>query len=203
MTLDLLIYLVCWVLFCLVNGVLVYRTPERYSITHHDYWRFLITPWKCITFLIAASGLILVAPYTGDPTWDYIDASFMAALTFVTAPWVVGILFLNIRRSQPLDRQTFLAICLWMFSASWSYDCYLLLRDGIYPDTWQVNIYASSVLYFSAGFLWNLDNRPNRGITFAFMEPIWFVKGASFRSVIWFALPFMMIAFIAILYFLI
>lgn len=203
MTDYLLIYISCWLFFCLINGGLLYWTPERYSITHRDYWNFLLTPWKCITFVIAASGLVLVAPYTGDPTWDYIDASIMALLTFFTAPWVVGTLYLNLCGRQSIDRQTSLAICLWMFSASWSYDGYLLLRDGMYPETWQVNIYASSVLYFSAGFLWNLDNRPNRGVIFAFMAPIWLIKGAGFGTVIWYALPFMTIAFIAILYFLI
>jgi hypothetical protein len=48
------------------------------------------------------------------------------------------------------------ALCLWLFSASWSYDLYLLLRDGSYPVTWLANLFASSLLYLSAGLFWNL-----------------------------------------------
>jgi hypothetical protein len=203
MTIFLWVYLVAWIGFCAVMFVSVLCKPQSYSIVSADYLRFLCVPWKLITFLIAASGLVIVAPYTGDPTWDYVDASFMAVLTFVTAPWSVGILYLSIRRKR-FSKETILAICVWMFSASWSYDLYLLLRDGYYPHTWFPNIFASSILYCSAGLLWNLDWRENRGATFSFLEKDWFAvrSNAGFRKIVWFALPFMLIAAAAILSFL-
>jgi hypothetical protein len=146
--------------------------------------------------------LIFIAPYTGDMTWDYYDAAFMSILTFVTAPWTVGVLY-NTLRGQRSFGDAYVALCVWMFSASWSYDLYLLLRDGNYPATWAANIGASSLLYFSAGLLWNLEYRRDRGVLFAFMDAEWPAcqQQTAFRHIIWYALPFMLIVGIAILSF--
>ena len=91
-----------------------------------------------------------------------------------------------------------------MFSASWSYDLCILLRDGEYPNAWLPNIPASSVLYCSAGLLWNLDWRRGRGATFSFLESGWprVAPVGEFGRVVWIALPFMLIAAASILYFL-
>jgi hypothetical protein len=99
----------------------------------------------------------------------------------------------------------YVAICIWMFSASWSYDLYLILRDGAYPDTWFPNIFASSVLYVSAGLLWNLEWKEGRGVIFGFMEPSWpeVTDNRVFRKIVWFALPFMVLAAAMIIAFLI
>jgi len=69
--------------------------------------------------------------------------------------------------------ELFVAICLWLFSVSWSYDLYLVLRDGSYPTTWLANLLLSASLYLPAGLLWNLDWRPQRGVTFSFLESDW------------------------------
>ena len=118
----------------------------------------------------------------------------MSILTFATAPWAVGTLYLAIHRKATLV-QIYVAICIWMFSASWSYDLYLVLRDGLYPITWLPNIFASSVLYVSAGLLWNLEWKEGRGVIFGFMEPDWPnpAHDLGFRKVFWFALPFMIL----------
>jgi hypothetical protein len=195
-------YLLAWGSACLVAlAIFIYRF-KTWDITRRGYWRFLLQPWKAASFAVAASGLILIAPYTGDVTWDYFDAAFMAILTFSTAPWAVGVLYKAAQR-QRSAWDAYLALCAWMFSASWSYDLYLLLRDGEYPATWDVNIGASSVLYLAAGLLWNLEYREGRGIIFAFMEETWFVDQArtAFRQIVWYALPFILIAAVAILSF--
>lgn len=145
------VYITFWTLACLLSIYLLFKEKHSYALSKPDYFRFLFKPWKIATFSIAATGLTVIAPYTGDPTWDYFDALFMAVLTFLTAPWAVGALFKVIRRRLP-SRQAFVAFCAWMFSASWSYDLYLVLRDGHYPPTWYANIFASSVLYLSAGW---------------------------------------------------
>ncbi len=90
-----------------------------------------------------------------------------------------------------------------MFSVSWCYDLYIYLRDGHYPLTWFANIFASSVLYVSAGMFWSLDHRPDRGVTFSFMEPEWLVTTGSggFAKVLWYAMPFMAIVAATIVYF--
>jgi hypothetical protein len=115
----------------------------------------------------------------------------------------VGALYLAVRRRLP-PRQAFVALCVWFFCACWSYDLYILLRDGAYPPTWAANLGASSVLYLSAGLLWNLDWRPGRGVTFSFLEPGWPAAPphSSFVRILGYALPFMLIAALSVAYFL-
>ena len=184
-----------WGVACLAALYLMIRHRSSIELFQARYWRFLFQDWKIVSFIIAAVGLTVIAPYTGDPTWDYVDAVFMSMLTFATAPWAVGTLYLAIRGNATVV-QAYVAICIWMFSASWSYDLYLVLKDGTYPATWLPNIFASSVLYVSAGLLWNLEWKEERGVIFAFMEPSWpeVPDSRGFRKIMWFALPFMVLA---------
>ncbi len=158
--------------------------------------------WKVITFLTAAAGMIIIAPYTGDPTWDYFDALYMSVLAFATAPWTLGTIYKAVRKELPL-RQGFVAFCVWMFSASWSYDLYILLRDGEYPLTWYANIFASLVLYILAGLFWSLEYRKERGVVFSFMERDWPESdvNSDFPKILAFALPIMVLVAVLILYF--
>jgi len=188
------IYLASYVAACMLAGILAYR--ERHSLTlfAFAYRRFLFTPWKVITFFVAALSMVIMAPYTGDPTWDYIDASFMSVLTFLTAPWAVGTLYLALKRRARVTH-VFIAACVWMLSVSWAYDVYILLINGYYPPTWLPNIMLSSILYFAAGLMWNLQRREGRGVVFGFMEPDWPDpdRELGFRQVVWFALPIMIL----------
>lgn len=90
-----------------------------------------------------------------------------------------------------------------MFSASWNYDLYLVSKEGYYPLTWSANIVASSVLYLAAGLLWNLAYDKKKGVIFAFMNDNWPINHyvTPFCKIIGFALPFILIATIAILAF--
>lgn len=197
-------YVAAWGTACAVAAAMVLLNAGAYSLASRGCLRFLGAPWKLVTFAVAAIGMTVVAPYTADPTWDYYDAAFMSVLTFLTAPWATGTLYLALRGRAGLA-QAYVAACLWMFSASWSYDLYILLRDGEYPNTWLPNIPASSVLYLSAGLLWSLDWRSGRGATFSFQEPGWpnIVPAAEFGRVLWIALPFMAIAAASVVYFLV
>ncbi|MDR3159076.1 MAG: hypothetical protein LBU11_08740 [Zoogloeaceae bacterium] len=196
------LYLLCWGSACLIAAGIFIRRFKTWEITRRVYWRFLLQPWKIIAFAIAALGLIGIAPYTNDITWDYVDAAFMSIAAFVTAPWAIGVLYKAIKGQRDFAAAC-VAACVWLFSASWSYDLYLLLRDGGYPATWAANIGASSILYVSAGLLWNLEYRSDRGVIFAFMDEAW--PSAQEQSGFWkiagYALPFMLIASIAILSF--
>jgi hypothetical protein len=195
-------YLFCWAFACLIASVLYIRDKSAYALSHANYWRFIFIRWKIITFLIASTGMTVIAPYTGDPTWDYVDAAFMSVLTFLTAPWSVGTLYKMVKKELSL-KQGFVAACLWMFVASWSYDLYILIRDGEYPMTWFANIFASSALYFMAGLLWNLEYRPKRGVIFSFMEADWPtpIPDSGFSKVFWFAMPIMVMVAAVILVF--
>ena len=135
-----------------------------------------------------------MAPWTGDPTWDWFDAGFMAVFAYCSAPWAIGVLYQGFRGWQS-PAKLYIAACVWMISVRWSYDLYILLCDVSYPITWAANIVASSVLYACAGLTWSLERHPDRGPVFAFMVRGWPATDASstFKDVCWVAAPFMLI----------
>ncbi len=188
------IYTAAWLVLCSLSIALCVRSPAKYVFLKKQYWVFLVKRWKVVTFVIAAALMTFLAPLSGDVTWDYYDALFMSALTYATAPWVIGI-FYGLWKRKSGSSQVFVAFCVWMFSASWSYDIYIFLRDGFYPPTWWSNIGASSVLYFSAGLMWNLDWSEQRSVHFAFTEEGWplVTKTAVFWKVFLWVLPFMLL----------
>ena len=188
-------YMSLWVAACLYATYFLIRYRTSFVIFKKMYYKYLFHPWKISTFFIALSAFVGLAPYTGDPTWDYVDASFMSVLTFLTAPWSVGILYLTIKRKVN-GSVTYVAICAWLFSASWSYDGYLAIRDGEYPLTWSANLVASSVIYLAAGLFWNLDYDEHRGVMFGFMREDWLTSsaGGNFKKLVWYAIPLMLIA---------
>lgn len=165
-------YIAAWSGLCVVAVVLFLRRPSEFAIGRGAYWHFLGETWKVATFLAGAALITLFAPYSGDPTWDHIDGFFMSVFCFTTAPWVVATLFFS-ARLQATWRETYIAICAWLFSASWSYDIYLLWRDRDYPSTWFPNLFASSVIYLAAGMFWNLEWQRGRGVIFSFMRKDW------------------------------
>jgi len=198
------VYLACWAALCVLAVVIAVRLWPSLEIGRGAYWRSLLVPWKAVSFGVAATGMTLMAPWTGDPTWDWFDAAFMSVLAYGGAPWAVGVLYQGLRGWQPLAK-IYVALCLWMFSASWSYDLYILLRDGVYPGTWAANIAASSVLYACAGLMWSLEWREGRGVIFNFMERDWPVVPAAHdaRRIFWFAMPFMVLVGVMIVSFLV
>ena len=196
------VYIIGWVAACCVALYLFIKERRNIGLSRAEYWRFIFRPWRLITFAIACLGMIIIAPHTGDPTWDYFDAFFMSTLTYLTSPWSIGALY-NAGKGRLKLSHAYVAICVWMFSASWSYDIYLVLRDGDYPITWFSNIFASSVLYISAGLFWSLDFIQGKRITFAFMEKNWpdSISESPFSKIAWYALPFMALVSFLILYF--
>jgi hypothetical protein len=188
------VYLASYSLACVVAVFLMVRERDRLVLFQPRYRLFLLSRWKLGTFAFASLAMIIMAPYTGDPTWDYVDAAFMSILTFLTAPWAVGTLYLALRR-QAKPVHVYIAVCAWMFSASWAYDVYILLKHGYYPPTWLPNIVLSSILYFVAGLMWNLQKKEGRGVVFGFMEPGWPNPeyDLGFRQIFWFALPIMIL----------
>ncbi|MBE9608441.1 hypothetical protein [Chitinilyticum piscinae] len=195
------IYLYGWLLVCALALILACSQRRALARRHAGYMRFILQRWKWLSAALATTSFVLIAPYTGDPTWDYADALFMSVLTFLSAPWAVGILWRACRR-QAVAMDVFLAVVCWLFSASWSYDGYLVLRDGDYPETWLSNLYLSSLLYCSAGILWNLCHDAGRGLHFAFVRPDWLASPAApFSRLLWLALPLMLLAGAMIAYF--
>ena len=167
------LYTLFWLIASLSSVCIWLLKIEPFILCSKEYWQFLLRPWKVVTFIITTLFMVLIAPYSGDYTWDYFDGFFMSVLTYMTAPWSIGIFFKFFERKASI-RQIFLACCVWMFSASWSYDLYLVIRDGHYPLTWLPNLFASSILYWSAGLFWNLDWNQKRGVFYAFTQEQWF-----------------------------
>jgi len=197
-------YIAAWGLACLIAVGLFLRRPASFAIGRRENWHFLAELWKLATFVAGAMLFTLVAPYTGDPTWDYVDGLFMSVLCFATAPWVVATLYFTVR-GQGTWTEAYVAVCAWLFSASWSYDIYLVWRDGQYPFTWMPNLFASSVIYLSAGLFWNLEWQRGRGVISSFMRAGWPSRPAesAFFRLLGYAAIFSVPAIAAVLMFLI
>ena len=202
MTTAFVIYTGCWLTAMALSLYWLYQLRNQAEILRAEYKRFLLEPWRLIFFIPALLVMVLIAPYTGDYTWDYVDASFMSILTYLTAPWALGTIYRNLKSRQP-DKKLFIAVCLWLFSASWSYDIYIYLRDGFYPGSWLPNLFASSVLYICAGLFWSLEYREGRGMTFAFMEEPWFMENPQtpYGKILLFGGPFVLLVATMILAF--
>ena len=50
--------------------LLMIRERKRLLPLQPEYWRYLAAPWKLATFTVTAVAMTVIAPYTGDPTWD-------------------------------------------------------------------------------------------------------------------------------------
>lgn len=196
------IYIAAWSAACALALLVFLRRPAGCAIGRRRYWVFLGEPWKLATFVAGAALITLIAPHTGDPTWDYYDGFFMSVLCFATAPWVAATLFFAARGRSTLA-EVYVASCAWLFSASWSYDIYLVWRDGQYPETWFANLFASSVIYLSAGLFWNLEWQRGRGVIFSFMREGWPSRPAesAFFRLVGYAAIFAIPAIAAVLMF--
>lgn len=203
MSINYSVYIIGWGSACLLAILLMIRRRNSLELFQPAYWVGLSQGWKLITFLIAAVVLIIIAPYTVDPTWDYVDAGFMSILTYTTAPWVIATLYHALRKNRPLVH-AYIAICIWMFSVSWSYDVYILFRDGRYPPTWLPNIFLSSIMYMAGGLFWSLEYIEGRGVIFGFMDKRWplLSKPGKFTHIIWYTLPFIILVSAMVLPFL-
>lgn len=189
-------YIFGWPLFLAATLALLIRYRATDPLFSRSYWRFLTEPWKLVTFIISGLAVTLAGPYTSDPTWDHVDGGFMSVLTYISAPWAIARLYQWATGKLRLQ-EVFPAIGLMLFSASWSYDLYLYWRDGFYPPTWLSNLIVSTVIYISAGLMWNLLYQPGIGVTFAFQDPRWpstpySIQGS--RKLFLMALPFMLLA---------
>lgn len=197
-------YLAVWVILFLAAMAILVRQRKGISLLTRAYWHYLTEPWKVVTFLVALTGFVWISWHTFDPTWDYIDAAFMSILTYLTAPWAIGTLYRAMHKKAKMAH-AYVAICLWLFSASWSYDAYMLWREGYYPITWWSNLLLSSVLYIAAGLMWNLAWKEGRGTLWGFKEPNW--PDVGFRTpavkIMWIALPFIILVSIIIFPFII
>ena len=171
------VYLVSWISALCLSISLMARQPSRYEICTRAYWRLLLQPWKVVTFLMATALVTFAAPYSGDATWDYPDSIAISCLTYIVAPWSIGVAFQSFRDNR-LDRRLFVAMFLFL-SPCWMYDAYILIRDHAYPATWVSNLVLSGGIIVLAGLFWNLAWRPGKGAHFAFSATPWLDGGVT------------------------
>jgi hypothetical protein len=153
------------------------RRRARIALLQPAYWRWLLTPWKLATAALSTAVLAGAAPYMRSPNWTPGIALAMSLATFATAPWAVGEIWRRRDKSA-----MFAAACAWLLSSSWLYDAWWYGKRGFYPDDWWESLIASSVLYFAAGVLWNLEAPPMK---LAFTDAQWppLRPAAPFRRV--------------------
>lgn len=168
MTTFLWIYLAGWIAFCVAAAAIAIRTVR---IRPREAWRFLTVPWKLVVFVPAIVFVGLAGRFTDDETWDAGTGFGMSILTVATAWWSVGTAARVVRKMAPASH-LLVAIAVTLFASSWSYDGYLLLRDGAYTARWQGNLMLSPTIYLCAGLVQNLEMQAGR-LGFAFTRASW------------------------------
>jgi hypothetical protein len=143
--------------------------------------------------------------FTDDETWDVVTGAGMSILTFLFAPWSIGLAYQACLRRRPL-RYLLVAIVLMLFASSWFYDGYLLLRDKAYTVRWLGNLMLSPFIFIAAGLLWNLEAKApgeQRVSQFAFVKPDWPSKpeNSDFGSLAMASIPFIAIAIFVLIFF--
>lgn len=188
-------YLLGWVAFCLGALAILVRDRARVCGELPRYGQFLVMSWKLVVFVPALLFVTFAGRFTDDETWDVVSGGGMSLLTFLTAPACIGWIYQVFVGRRPL-RYLWVAAGVLLFSSSWFYDGYLLLRDGHYTTRWWSNLMLSPVLYGTAGLLWNLEAGGPRGVRLGFQRPDWPSRPADTRvfPIFFAAIPLVLMA---------
>jgi hypothetical protein len=171
MNLPFHLYMAAWLFACGFAIGIVSKNPAGY-VFNRPYLSLIMQPWKVALFIPAFAFVTFAGQFSFDDTWDVVSGAGMSLLTFSTAPWAVGTIFKASQRSASRQKLT-VAIIAMMFSSSWFYDGWLVIRDGHYPSTWLPNLLLSPILYLAAGLLWNLEVDEHGKASFSFFRSNW------------------------------
>jgi hypothetical protein len=187
-------YIAVWAAVCLVAVFIMVWDRKRLLPELREYWSFLCVRWKLCLFAPAFLFVTFAGRYTNDETWDLVTGSGMSILTFLTAPWSVGLIYQVLIGRRPM-RYLIVAISLLVFSSSWFYDAYLLWRDGSYTPRWAGNLMLSPFIYVAAGMLWNLEAKDG-DFRLSFVRADWPKRpmDTRFAPLIVASIPFILIA---------
>ena len=188
-------YVACWVAFCVLAAAILVVDRDRVRPEWRKYLGFLCVKWKLALFVPAFLFVTFAGRYTDDETWDIVTGSGMSILTFLTAPWSVGLVY-QVRAGRRPWRYLVVAAALLLFSSSWFYDGYLLWRDGAYTLRWAGNLQLSPIVYVAAGLLWNLEAKGRWGFRLSFMNSDWPSRPADtrFLPLVLVSIPLILIA---------
>jgi hypothetical protein len=199
-------YIGLWSLLCVLTVLILIRDHKRLLPEWRAYLGFLGVRWKLCLFVPAFLFVTFAGRFTDDETWDAVTGAGMATLTFLTAPWAIGLLY-QVTIGRRTLRYLLVALSLLLFASSWFYDGYLLWRDGAYTPRWLGNLMLSPFIYVAAGLLWNLeateadDFRGSGGYRFSFTREDWPTRplNTDFAPLIAPSLPFiLMTAFVLV-----
>lgn len=141
---------------------LIFKNRVKYNFLTSEYWRFIFTPTRFLIYLVGSLALILPVPYINYHSWDYPIAIFQPILSYLTAPWAIGIFYKFTKGTFIID-EIFVAFCLMLFAGSWSVELYLIFRDGSYMPDWLINIPIGIGCYVLMGILWNIEFKNGKG----------------------------------------
>lgn len=177
-----------------LSAVILFFYRKEVELFSKAYWEFLSERWKLVTFLLSGGFITGAGPFTSDPTWDHVNGGLMSLFTFLTSPWSLGAAYKIFQKKRP--KILFIPVLTaWLLSVVWSYDIYLFIRDGFFPEASLENFYLSGLLYLSAGLFWNLEEDQKGKISLSFLHSDWPKKRHSrFKKLFWIALPLMLLA---------
>jgi hypothetical protein len=173
------LYIAGWCAFTVLAALVAFRYVR---LAWRDALAFLLVPWKVAVFVPAILFVTFAGRFTDDETWDVVSGAGMSILTVLTAWWSVGTGVRVVRRMAH-PRELVVALGATLFSASWFYDGYLLLRDGAYTQRWLGNLMLSPTIYLCAGLLSNLELDDRGRLGFSFLRPDWPRPLASARKI--------------------
>jgi hypothetical protein len=168
MTPFLVCYLVGWLAFCALALVIAVRSVR---VRPSDAIAFLREPWKLLIFVPGIAFVTFAGRFTDDETWDVVSGGGMSILTALTAWWSVGTAARVVRKTAP-PSHLIVVLAVTLFSSSWFYDGWLLLRDGAYTSRWLGNLMLSPTVYLCAGLVSNLELRDKK-LALAFTRQDW------------------------------
>jgi len=171
-------YVAGWTGFCLLAALIVAHDHVEVWPEVRRYWAYLTMRWKLAFFVPAVLFITFAGRFTDDETWDVVSGGGMSVLTFLSAPWCLGLIY-QVFTGRRQRRYLVVAAALLLFSSSWFYDGYLFLRDGSYTTRWWSNLLLSPVIYLAAGFLWNLEARGRFGVRLGFVRDDWPTRPAD------------------------
>ena len=171
-SMNMKVYTTCWVTFCLFAVAIMINDRKQLRTEWQQYFQFLCAPWKLAIFIPAFIFVTFAGRFTDDETWDIATGGVMSLLTFITAPWTLGLVY-QVLKGKKSPRYLVVAVALCLFSTSWFYDTYLLLRDGHYSTRWLGNLMLSPIIYICGGLLWNLEAKNRFFAGFSFLREDW------------------------------
>jgi hypothetical protein len=163
------LYIAGWCAFTAIAALVAWRSVR---LEWRDALAFLLVPWKVAVFVPAILFVTFAGRFTDDETWDVVSGGGMSVLTVLTAWWSVGTAWRVVRR-MARPRELVVAVAVTLFSSSWFYDGYLLLRDGAYTQRWLGNLTLSPTIYLCAGLLSNLEIGAEGRLGFSFLRKEW------------------------------